>query len=31
MSPPRSVETLAFRGAVSILPVHALDDAVLHR
>ena len=31
MSRPRSVETLAFHGAVSILLVHALDDAVLHR
>jgi dienelactone hydrolase len=31
MSRPRSVETLAFRGAVGILLVHALDDAVVHR
>jgi uncharacterized protein len=31
MSRSRSVETLAFRGAVGILLVHALDDAVVHR
>ena len=28
---PRSLEALAFRGALVVLLLHALDDAVLHR
>ena len=31
MSRPRSIEALVFRGALLVLMLHALDDAVLHR